>query len=319
MIVVTGAAGFIGSCMVSFLNRKGVEDLIIVDDFEFGLKTKNLDKKRFFKAINRNNFIRWFEKNANKISQVIHLGARTDTTCFDPAIFELLNYQYSIKIAEICQTNQIPLYYASSAATYGDGTLGYDDRLHPDQLSPLNPYGISKNNVDLWMVSQGFKSACIGFKFYNVYGPNEYHKGRMASVIFHTHNQIQVTGQMTLFRSHRPDFKDGEQKRDFIYVKDILKVIWYCMGHDLENGLYNLGTGKARSFNDLARNTFTANHSEPNIHYQDTPLDIRNRYQYFTQADMSKLIDAGYTTPFYSLEDGIKDYVTNYLIPQKYY
>ena len=319
MIVVTGAAGFIGSCMVSFLNRKGIDDLIIVDQFEFGLKTKNLDKKRFFKAIDRTNFISWFQKNANKVTSCIHLGARTDTTCFDRAIFDKLNYAYSISIAQICQENEVPLFYASSAATYGDGSLGYNDQLHPNQLQPLNPYGESKNEFDKWILSTDFSSACLGFKFFNVYGPNEYHKGRMASVVFHTHNQIHVTGSMKLFKSHRDDYEDGEQKRDFIYVKDILKVIWFCMSNHVDSGLYNLGTGQAKSFNDLAKFTFEAQKVSPDIQYMDTPADIRDRYQYFTQADMSKLLAAGYDTPFYSLEEGITDYVTNYLMPQKYY
>jgi ADP-L-glycero-D-manno-heptose 6-epimerase len=208
------------------------------------------------------------------------------------------------------------LIYASSAATYGLGDLGYDDNHEiVSQLKPLNPYGRSKNDFDIWALQQeSTPPFWAGFKFFNVYGPNEYHKGRMASVIWHTYRQIKESGKMKLFRSHRPDFKDGEQSRDFIYVKDVLKVLYFLFKHQNNSGLYNLGTGQARSFLDLASNTFKSMGLEPEISFVDTPADIRDTYQYFTEANMSKLRSIGYAEPFYSLEEGIEDYVKSYLL-----
>ncbi len=321
MIVVTGALGFIGSVLVGTLNDKGITDLVLVDDFEKEYKFKNLENKQYKEKINRSYFGYWFENNAEKVDFVLHIGARTDTTEFDEDVFNKLNLNYSKDIWKICSMFQIPLIYASSAATYGGGELGYDDNHEVVfDLKPLNPYGESKNNFDKWALQQNATPPhWFGLKFFNVYGPNEYHKERMASVIFHAFNQINKTGGMNLFRSHRSDFKDGEQLRDFIYVKDLVDVILWLMNHKPDSGLYNLGTGKARSFLDLARNTFKAMSKDENISFIDTPIDIRDKYQYFTQAKMSKLLTAGYDRNFYSLEEGIEDYVKNYLISGKNY
>ncbi|MFA7080983.1 MAG: ADP-glyceromanno-heptose 6-epimerase [Bacteroidales bacterium] len=321
MIVVTGAAGFIGSCMVSKLNKLGRNDIIIVDDFKKKSKKNNYSNLQYAKKIDRIEFISWFEKNASKIEFVYHLGARTDTTEFDWKVFLELNLNYSKNIWRICTFNTIPLVYASSAATYGEGENGYDDNhdIIPN-LKPLNPYGRSKQDFDLWVLKQENKPPFwAGLKFFNVYGPNEYHKQRMASVIFHSFNQINEQGFVKLFRSHRSDFKDGRQLRDFIYVKDLISVMAFMFENDLESGIYNLGTGKARSFYDLAQATFKAMGRESDIEFIDIPIDIRDKYQYFTEAKMEKLKNAGYKEKFHTLEEGVQDYVKNYLMTKLYY
>lgn len=321
MIVVTGAAGFIGSYLVSYLNQKGEEKIILVDDFQFEEKNKNLEGKKFSQQIERTDFVRWFEENAAQVEFVYHIGARTDTTEFDASIFDELNVSYSKSIWNICTKHKIGLVYASSAATYGLGEFGYvDSHEVVDKLKPLNPYGESKNDFDKWALAQSEQPPFwCGLKFFNVYGPNEYHKGRMASVIFHAFNQITSTGAMKLFQSHNPDFKDGEQKRDFIYVWDLVNVCHWMSENRPENGLYNLGSGTARTFLDLVKNTFKAMGKEPNISFIPTPEDIRDKYQYFTEADMSKLKKAGYPHPFHTLEEGIDDYVKKYLSEHNYY
>jgi ADP-L-glycero-D-manno-heptose 6-epimerase len=261
---------------------------------------------------------------------VLHLGARTDTTEFDYSIHEELNVEYSKKIWTYCTTNNIPLIYASSAATYGSGELGYkDDHDVVEKLRPLNPYGISKNEFDKWALEQAHDKqppSWAGLKFFNVYGPNEYHKGRMASVVFHAFNQIKETGEVKLFRSHNSLYKDGEQLRDFIYADDVIKIMFWMMKEigdgkwtKSKNGLYNVGTGKARTFKDLVTAIFTSQNLEPVIEYIDTPRDIRDKYQYFTEADMSKLHKAGYNEKFFSLEEGVGVYVKNFLLQHKYY
>ena len=321
MIVVTGAAGFIGSCMVSKLNKLGRNDIIIVDDFKKKSKKNNYSNLQYAKKIDRIEFISWFEKNASKIEFVYHLGARTDTTEFDWKVFLELNLNYSKNIWRICTFNTIPLVYASSAATYGEGENGYDDNhdIIPN-LKPLNPYGRSKQDFDLWVLKQEYKPPFwAGLKFFNVYGPNEYHKQRMASVIFHSFNQINEQGFVKLFRSHRSDYKDGRQLRDFIYVKDLISVMAFMFENDLESGIYNLGTGKARSFYDLAQATFKAMGRESDIEFIDIPIDIRDKYQYFTEAKMDKLKNAGYKDKFHTLEEGVQDYVKNYLMTKLYY
>ena len=321
MIIVTGAAGFIGSCLVSRLNAEGLEDLILVDDFSDEKKNRNLERKHYKQRIHRDEFISWFAEHAKSVEAVFHIGARTDTTEFDKAIFDKLNVNYSKDIWKICTAHNIPLIYASSAATYGLGESGYEDN-HAvvSKLKPLNPYGESKNEFDKWVLAQQkTPSHWYGLKFFNVYGPNEYHKSRMASVIFHAFNQINANGGMKLFRSHNPDYKDGEQLRDFIYVKDVIEVCVFLYKNHPASGLYNLGTGKARSFLDLAKGTFKAMGKEENISFIDTPIDIRDKYQYFTEANMAKLKAAGYKKEFYSLEDGILDYVQNYLSKEAYY
>lgn len=327
-IIVTGAAGFIGSCMVQYLNELGYEDLILVDDFGIEEKRKNWESKKFNQIVERYNLFDWLHQHQPKIDFVIHLGARTDTTEFNYAVHEELNLEYSQDIWDYCTAYQVPLVYASSAATYGAGELGYDDNHEViEKLKPLNAYGISKNEFDKWALHQAnHPPVWTGLKFFNIYGPNEYHKGRMASVIWHSFNQIKKDGIVKLFKSHRPDFKDGEQLRDFVYVKDLLKVINWMMNCMMtsewpieKNGIYNLGTGKARSFYDLATATFSGLDMKPNIVFIDMPEDIRDKYQYFTEAKMQKLRKAGYTQAFYSLEEGVNDYVRNYLSGLKIY
>jgi ADP-L-glycero-D-manno-heptose 6-epimerase len=321
MIIVTGAAGFIGSCLISKLNEENFNFIIAVDDFSKIEKTPNLEGKKIQERVERSEFFEWLDQNYYEVEFIFHIGARTDTTEFDHTIFDELNVRYSQQIWQKCIDYQIPLVYASSAATYGLGELGYDDNeLTIPQLKPLNPYGESKNDFDIWALQQEKKPFFwAGLKFFNVYGPNEYHKGRMASVIFHAYHQIKATQQMRLFRSHHPDFKDGEQMRDFIYVKDIVEVCSFLMHHRRNSGIYNLGSGKARTFVDLAKNTFAAMGLEPEINFVDTPADIRDKYQYFTQANMNKLRSIGYTKPFHTLEEGVKDYVQNYLLTETYY
>lgn len=320
MIVVTGAAGFIGSCLVGKLNAEGHTDLILVDDFSVEAKSKNLDNKKYKLKIEREMFITWLKEHSSEVNFIFHIGARTDTTEFDTAIFDKLNLNYTKAIWELCSTAKIPLVYASSAATYGLGEFGYnDDHGIVEKLKPLNPYGDSKNDFDKWALKQNSEPPFwAGLKFFNVYGPNEYHKGRMASVIFHAFAQIKNNGSVKLFRSHNPDYKDGEQLRDFVYVKDVINVCLFLLKSMPASGIYNLGSGKARTFLDLAKNTFTALDLNPEINFVDTPTDIRDKYQYFTEANMQKLINAGYTTPFHTLEQGVTDYVKNYLTSQKY-
>jgi ADP-L-glycero-D-manno-heptose 6-epimerase len=321
MIIVTGAAGFIGSCLIQKLNELKFKYIIAVDDFSNAEKNRNLDGKAIKERVDRNDLFSWLEKNYREVEFFFHIGARTDTTEFNTCIFDELNLDYSKKVLGACVAYQIPLVYASSAATYGLGELGYEDNESLiSSLKPLNPYGDSKNDFDIWALQQEKKPFFFaGLKFFNVYGPNEYHKGRMASVIWHAYRQIQSNGSLKLFKSHRDDFKDGEQMRDFIYVKDLIDVCIFLMEHRKNSGIYNLGTGKARSFNDLGKATFAALGLEPNIEYIDTPADIRDKYQYFTEATMAKLRAIGYTQEFMSLEAGVKDYVQNYLAKQLYY
>ncbi len=319
MIVITGAAGFISSCLVAHLNELGYKELILVDDFSRAEKKANYENKTYKELVDRKEFGKWLDENQRFTQMIIHLGARTDTTEFDKSIFDELNIDYSKMVWNKCVEYALPLIYASSAATYGLGEFGYDDNHEiPEKLKPLNPYGDSKNDFDVWALKQEKKPFFwAGLKFFNVYGPNEFHKGRMASVIFHTYNQIQKTGAMNLFRSHVAEYKDGEQLRDFVYVKDVVKVITFLMEQRPESGLFNLGTGQARTFYDLAANTFKALNLEPNIGFIDTPEDIRDKYQYFTEANMQKLLNAGYDGGFMTLEQGVEDYVKNHLIGSK--
>ncbi len=321
MIVITGAAGFIGSCLITKLNNEGHENLILVDDFSQLQKIENYHTKSFVQKIERSEFLQWFEEHAAEVTFVYHIGARTDTTEFNVELFNELNLNYTKSIWTTCTKHFIPLVYASSAATYGLGEFGYDDdETKINLLKPLNPYGDSKNDFDKWAITQ--KSSppkWVGFKFFNVYGPNEFHKGRMASVIFHSFNQINEKGEVKLFRSHNPNYTDGGQLRDFVYVKDLIDVLYFAFTAQLKNGIYNLGSGKARPFLDLANATFKALGKEARIEYIDTPIDIRDKYQYFTEANMSKLIAQGYKKPFTSLEDGLHDYVSNYLVGKRYF
>ncbi len=320
MIVITGSAGFIGSCLVSKFNSERISDIILVDDFSKHEKDNNLNGKKFKQKIERSEFLNWFNVNYNAVAHVIHIGARTDTTEFNVELFNELNLNYTKTIWEICSQHAIPLIYASSAATYGLGESGYnDDESKIPLLKPLNPYGDSKNDFDKWAIQQKQSPPhWQGLKFFNVYGPNEYHKARMASVIFHAFHQIKNSGKVKLFKSHNPDYTDGGQLRDFVYVKDVTNVIWFLYSNQPKSGIYNLGSGTARTFLDLANATFAALNVEPNIEFIDTPIDIRDKYQYFTEAIMEKLISAGYKKSFTTLEEGVNDYVKNYLVTGKY-
>ena len=315
-IIITGAAGFIASCVASELSNEESLDLVLVDEFSHPEKKRNYEKLK--------NVFDWVKGKEKEIGFFIHLGARTDTAEQDQAIFDKLNLGYSKKVWQLCAQNDIPLIYASSAATYGDGELGFsDDHTLVSRLSPLNPYGHSKNDFDLWVLRQTTTPPFwAGLKFFNVFGPNEYHKGRMASVIFHAFNQIRDTGKLRLFRSHHPDYNNGGQMRDFIYVKDVLKVIRWMMCERQEGGpefcgIFNLGTGKARTFESLGRAVFHSLGLEPEIEYIDTPIDIREAYQYFTEAENAKLRLAGYGESFFELEYAIQDYVANFLLSGK--
>jgi ADP-L-glycero-D-manno-heptose 6-epimerase len=319
MIIVTGAAGFIGSVMIAHLNARGHQDVVAVDDFGYMNKNSNLQGKKLKHWVHRDDALVWMKHRVDEIEAIFHLGARTDTTEFDQGIFDRLNINYSKAIWAFCSRHDIPLLYASSAATYGDGQLGYcDDHEQIHELKPLNPYGVSKQLVDEWILSQSTSPTnWYGFKFFNVYGPNEYHKGRMASVIFHAFNQIQATGRMKLFRSHRVDVPDGHQSRDFIYVHNVVEVLYWFFIHRPQNGIYNLGTGKARTFLHLVEAVFRAMNIKEDITFIDTPEDIRDTYQYFTEADMTKFKSTGCAVTFTSLENGVMEYVTEYLFDRK--
>jgi ADP-L-glycero-D-manno-heptose 6-epimerase len=315
MIIVTGAAGFIGSCLIKKLNEENFNAIIAVDEFDNAEKNKNLIGAKIQQKVDRNIFFNWLDQNNELVEFIFHIGARTDTTEFDTHIFDTLNLNYTKEIWKRCVQYQLPLVYASSAATYGLGELGYnDDEKVIPKLKPLNPYGQSKQDFDVWALGQKEKPFFwAGLKFFNVYGPNEYHKGRMASVIWHAFNQIKLTNEMKLFRSHNPEYKDGEQMRDFVYVKDVLNVCTFFLHHRKNSGIYNLGSGKACTFLDLTKSVFRALNKREVIHFIDTPADIKNKYQYFTEAKMEKLKSIGYTKPFHSLEEGTEDYVKNYL------
>ncbi|WKK79667.1 ADP-glyceromanno-heptose 6-epimerase [Marivirga arenosa] len=314
MIIVTGAAGFIASNLIKKLNSEGFNHIIAVDKFDNADKNKNLEGLKIQEKVERDVFFDWLEKQDPKMIEFIfHLGARTDTTEFDKELLSQLNTEYSKKIWLKCIEMQIPLVYASSAATYGLGELGYDDdESKIPHLKPLNPYGVSKNEFDIWALNQKVKPFYwTGLKFFNVYGPGEYHKGRMASVILHAYRQISESGKMKLFRSHNPEFKDGEQMRDFVFVNDVVDVMIWLMHHRKNSGIYNLGSGKARTFLDLVKAVFKSMKMKEDISFIDTPEDIRDKYQYFTEANMEKLKSIGYPKDFTSLEEGVDQYLQN--------
>ncbi len=315
MIIVTGAVGFIGSQLIEKLNNENFNDIIAVDNFERPDKNKNLDGLKIKERIDRDVFIHWLSLNGSSVEFIFHIGAKTDTTLFDVELLTKMNTQYTKDIWKLCIENQIPLVYASSAATYGLGEFGYDDNESEiPKLKPLNPYGQSKQDFDAWALEQTEKPFFwAGLKFFNVYGPNEYHKGRMASVVWHAYNQILKTDAMKLFRSHNPEYKDGEQMRDFVYVKDVIDVCYWLMHHRKNSGIYNLGSGKARTFLDLTKAVFKAMDKKEDISFVDTPIDIRDKYQYFTEANMTKLKSIGYPEEFTTLEEGVEDYVKTYL------
>lgn len=312
-VVVTGGAGFIGSCLVRMLNDKGIEDILIVDNIAGTEKWKNLVNKKYIEYIHKDVFLDRLQSYKG-ITHILHMGACSSTTEKDFDYLYQNNLEYTKTLWKYCTEHQISFIYASSAATYGDGTQGFSDQCDIRTLSPLNGYGYSKQLFDLWAEKQQDKpEQYVGLKFFNVYGPNEYYKGTMASVIFHGYRQVKESGKLKLFRSYRPDYADGGQLRDFVYVKDICKVIRYFMERPTISGLFNVGTGQAESFEKLGRSVFMALDRKSEIEYIEMPENLRKKYQYYTRADMEKLKAAGYSEDFYSLEDGVADYVQNYL------
>lgn len=312
--LVTGGAGFIGSCVVRTLNDAGIDNIIVVDHISQTNKWLNLRNKRYSDYIQKQHLSERLS-GLDNVEAVIHMGACSSTTENDFDYLWNNNFEFSKMLWLYCAEKQIPFIYASSAATYGDGQEGFDDCSNIDQLRPLNAYGYSKQLFDLWIKQQAdvFPSQYVGLKFFNVYGPNEYFKGSMASMVYHGYRQICDNGSIKLFRSYDPNYADGLQLRDFVYVKDICKVVSWLLQHPQVNGLFNLGTGRAQSFLELAEATFHALGKEPNIEYIDMPEQLQGRYQYFTQAEMKKLRSAGYEAPFRSVENGVADYVGNYL------
>ncbi|GHU89448.1 ADP-L-glycero-D-manno-heptose-6-epimerase [Clostridia bacterium] len=312
-VVLTGGAGFIGSCVMRMLLDSGVGDVIVVDNIASTDKWKNLVGKRYSEYVHKDIFIRQLS-DYKDVTCVVHMGACSSTTESDFAYLHRNNFEYSKTLWRYCAGNGIPFIYASSAATYGDGSQGFDDEANISILRPLNGYAYSKQLFDLWTLEQTVAPPQhVGLKFFNVYGPNEYFKGGMASMVFHGFNQIQESGAAKLFKSQRHDYADGEQLRDFVYVKDICKVVKFFIEHLEISGLFNVGTGRAQSFNALINGTFTALGKPANIEYVDMPQSLRGKYQYYTQATIGKLRSVGYTEPFYSVEDGTRDYVREHL------
>jgi len=313
VIVVTGAAGFIGSCLVAELNRRGRQDLIVVDHLEGDddPKLRNLANKRYQRYYDKLEYLKLLRRDQFDfdVDCILHMGACSSTTLQDADYFQKNNFEYSCVVAEWALKNNVRLIYASSAATYGAGEFGYsDDEILIPQLKPLNLYGESKQKFDRWVLDRGLQKKMVGLKFFNVFGPNEYHKGDMKSVVAKAYDRVASEGKMSLFKSYDPRFKDGEQMRDFIYVKDVVDVMMFFMEDPAINGIYNLGTGHARSWNDLAHALFAAVGREPNIEYIPMPEILQGRYQYFTEAKMSRLRDVGYIKPFSSLEEAVRDY-----------
>jgi ADP-L-glycero-D-manno-heptose 6-epimerase len=310
MIIVTGAAGFIGSCFLEKLNREGIDDIVAVDRLDDSDKWRGLANKRIQDYLDKDELFERVRSNRlPRVRQIVHMGACSSTTCTDARFVMDNNYAYSRELALWAFRHKIPFLYASSAATYGDGELGFDD--DPAllaRLRPLNIYGYSKHLFDLWIQAHGHARRATGLKFFNVFGPNEYHKGDMASVLCRRFDEIVAGGDFRLFKSYRAGYGDGEQKRDFIYVKDAIEAMFFFVVHPGKTGLYNLGTGAARSWNDLAKALFAALGQKPRISYIEMPQELRGRYQYFTQAKMERLRKAGFTAPFRSLEESVADY-----------
>ncbi len=313
MIVVTGAAGFIGSCLVSKLNELGHADLIVVDhyDDESDPKKKNLAGKKYVRYFDKAEYLKLLRRDAFDfdVSCVFHMGACSSTTLQDAKYFETNNYEYSCEVAKWALKYNVRLIYASSAATYGDGECGYsDDEASILKLRPLNLYGLSKQKFDLWVLNNRYQTKIVGLKFFNVFGPNEYHKADMRSVVAKAYDGVVSEGKMRLFKSYKKEYRDGEQKRDFIYVKDTVDVMIFLMQQADVNGIFNVGTGQASTWNQLANALFAAACKKPCIEFIEMPEILRPRYQYFTQADMHKLRAAGYTKAFTSLEKAVVDY-----------
>jgi ADP-L-glycero-D-manno-heptose 6-epimerase len=311
MIIVTGAAGFIGSVILWRLNKEGISDNILVDEELTPQKKHNLDNKKYKDYIEKEKFLALIssDKLGGKADAILHMGACSSTTLTNEAYFKKNNVEYSKKLAEYAIKKNIRFIYASSGATYGDGSFGYsDDDKTTYKLKPLNAYGRSKQEFDLWVLNNGLGDKVVGLKYFNVFGPNEYHKGEMRSVVAKSFDEVVKTKKMWLFKSHKKKYKDGEQKRDFIYIKDAVDATYFFLEKRDKNGIYNIGTGKARTWNDLASALFSALGMKPNIEYFDMPLNLRGRYQYFTEADITKLREAGYKKEFMSLEDALKEY-----------
>jgi len=311
-IIVTGGAGFIGSCLIWKLNNRGINDIIVVDRLDSSEKWKNLVGKQVQDYIDKDKFLESLEtgKLKNHLDIIVHMGACTSTTESDAAYLMENNYFYSQRLAKWALKQNIPFLYASSAATYGAGEFGYSDEDEITlKLEPLNAYGDSKQLFDLWLVKNKLSNKVTGFKFFNVFGPNEYHKEDMRSVIAKVFDRVAKGEKFRLFKSYKKEFPDGEQKRDFVYVKDAIEIVYYFIEHPDKKGIFNVGTGIARSWNDVARALFSALGLKPNIEYIDMPQELRVQYQYFTQADLSKLKNTGINHKFFTLEDAIKDYV----------
>lgn len=311
MIVVTGAAGFIGSCIVAKLNERGIDDLILVDHLDDGLKEKNLENKKHAQYYDKKDFLELVQQNQldASIESIIHMGACSSTTLQDAQYYEENNFEYTRTLAQWALANNVRFIYASSAATYGDGSAGYcDDEATIRQCVPLNLYGESKQKFDEWVLDNGHIDKIVGLKFFNVFGPNEYHKGDMRSVVAKAYEGVAKEGVISLFKSYKADYGDGQQKRDFIYVKDAVDVVLFFVNNPAINGIFNVGTGEARTWNALAESLFKAVGKPANINYIEMPEILQDKYQYFTEADMAKLRNAGYTEPFTSLEDAVSDY-----------
>ena len=318
MIIVTGGAGFIGSCVVRSLNEAGRSDIVIVDNISETDKWMNMRNKKYIKYVHKSRFLEELPTYEN-VEAIVHMGAQSSTTERDFDYLWENNFEYTKALWNYCAEKHISFIYASSAATYGDGSLGFNDRMDIDKLLPLNGYGYSKQLFDMWVKHQAksFPAQYCGLKFFNVYGPNEYFKGSMASMVFHGFNQIKETGKVKLFKSCNPNYADGGQLRDFVYVKDICKVIMWLLVNKHVSGLFNVGTGRAQSFAELAEATFHALVFVPNIEYIDMQKKLRGKYQYYTKAEMSKLYDAGYPYHFADVENGVRDYVQSHL-PQNF-
>jgi ADP-L-glycero-D-manno-heptose 6-epimerase len=321
MIIVTGAAGFIGSVIAKSLNLDGNKDLLLVDKFTKPTKWKNIIGLKFSDFIDRDSFLERLEKGEFKdVKLVIHMGACADTTEFDMNYLMHQNYEYSKRLCLWCLKNNVRFIYASSAAVYGDGSKGFSDNNELTmELEPLNPYGLSKLLFDQWLINTGNVNSVVGLRFFNVFGPNEYHKNKMSSIIYRSFPMAKKEGVVCLFKSYVKDIENGNQRRDFIYVKDVVSIVEFFIRNSNVNGIFNVGTGKARSFNDLATSLLTAMNKKTVIEYFDMPEEIRNKYQYFTEADISKLIRSGYNKEFGSMETVVRDYVQNYLSKEHSY